>query len=126
MTPRATALTRTPRDAYSIASERVTAASPPLVRAASAEGLLLSAWSTRLVLMLTTWPLPWVTICRIARWVMWKNPARFTAVTAAIVLGRVIGEGLADVDPGVVDQAVDPPEAIQRLLHHALAVSGSP
>ena len=32
MTPSETALTRTPRDAYSIASERVTAASPPLVR----------------------------------------------------------------------------------------------
>jgi hypothetical protein len=33
MTPGATAFTRTPREAYSIASERVTAASPPLVRA---------------------------------------------------------------------------------------------
>ena len=32
MTPSETAFTRTPRDAYSIASERVTAASPPLVR----------------------------------------------------------------------------------------------
>src|SRR6266542_1156882 len=31
MTPRATALTRMPRDAYSVASERVTATSPPLV-----------------------------------------------------------------------------------------------
>ena len=59
MTPRATALTRTPCDAYSIASERATAASPPLVRAASAAGVL-SAWSTRLVLTLTTCPLPWV------------------------------------------------------------------
>ena len=83
MTPRDTALTRTPRDAYSIASDRVTAASPPLVRAASADGLVLSAWSTRLVEMLTTWPPPWVTICCTARWVTWKNPARFTAVMAA-------------------------------------------
>jgi hypothetical protein len=38
ITPRATALTRTPRDAYSIASERVTAASPPFVSEASADG----------------------------------------------------------------------------------------
>jgi hypothetical protein len=36
-----------------------------------------------LVVMLTMWPLPWSTICRIARWVMWKNPARFTALIAA-------------------------------------------
>jgi hypothetical protein len=28
-------------------------------------------------------PLPWVTIWRMARWVMWKNPVRFTAVIAA-------------------------------------------
>ena len=34
---------RSPRDAYSMASERVTATSPPLVRAGSAEGLVLSA-----------------------------------------------------------------------------------
>src|SRR3954451_15884442 len=40
ITPRETALTRIPRDAYSIASDRVTAASPPLVRAGSAAGLL--------------------------------------------------------------------------------------
>ena len=82
MIPRETALTRTPCDAYSIASERVTATSPPLVRAASAAGLVRSAWSTRLVLTLTMWPPPWVTICRMARCVMWKNPARFTAVIA--------------------------------------------
>ena len=47
---------RTPRDAYSMASERVTATNPPLVRAAALRPLL-SAWSTRLVLMLTMWPL---------------------------------------------------------------------
>jgi hypothetical protein len=69
-TPGATALTRMPRDAYSIASERVTAASPPLVRAVRAAGDPLLAWSARLVVMLTTWPAPWMSICRIARWVM--------------------------------------------------------
>jgi hypothetical protein len=57
-------LTRTPRDAYSVASERVTTASPPLVCAASADGVVLLAWSTRLVVTLTTWPLPWLTIRR--------------------------------------------------------------
>ncbi len=42
------------RDAYSIANERVAAARPPLVSATSADGFLLSAWSTRLDVMLTT------------------------------------------------------------------------
>ena len=43
MTPRETALARTPREAYSMASDRVTASSPPLVSTASAEGRVLSA-----------------------------------------------------------------------------------
>jgi NAD(P)-dependent dehydrogenase (short-subunit alcohol dehydrogenase family) len=38
---------------YSIASDRVTASSPPLVRAASAAGTAAIGWSTRLVVMLT-------------------------------------------------------------------------
>jgi hypothetical protein len=46
MTPGAPALTGTPRDAYSVASEGVTAASSPLVSDASAEGDLVLAWST--------------------------------------------------------------------------------
>src|SRR4051794_311332 len=53
MTPSETALARTPPDAYSIASERVTAASPPFVNAVSAAGAWRLAWSTRLVLRLT-------------------------------------------------------------------------
>ena len=57
MIPGATALTRTPCEAYSIASERVMAAKPPLVSATSADGRLLLARSTMLVVMLTTWPL---------------------------------------------------------------------
>jgi hypothetical protein len=59
ITPGATALTRTPRDANSVASERVTASRPPLVSEARAEGASLLAWSTRLAVMLTMWPLPW-------------------------------------------------------------------
>ena len=83
ITPSETAFTRTPREAYSIASERLAATSPPLVRAGSAEGRLLSAWSTREVEMLTTCPLRRATICSMASCVMWKNPARLTAVIAA-------------------------------------------
>ena len=83
ITPSETAFARTPRDAYSIASERVTETSPPLVRATSPAGRPLSAWSTRLVLMFTRWPLAWATIVGMTRWVMWKNPARLTAVIAS-------------------------------------------
>jgi hypothetical protein len=36
------------------------------------------------------------------------------------VLRRVVGEFLADEDPGVVDQRVDSPEPVERLLDHAL------
>jgi hypothetical protein len=37
-----------------------------------------------------------------------------------VVLRRVLGEGLADVEPRVVDQGVDPTEPIERLVDHAL------
>jgi len=53
MTPRATALDRMPRSAYSIASAFVTAFNPPLVSDASADGDCDRAWSTRLVEMFT-------------------------------------------------------------------------
>ena len=56
--PGATALTRTPRVAYSAARARVTASSPPLVSDVSADGRSRSGWSTRLVVMLTMWPPP--------------------------------------------------------------------
>ena len=58
MMPSATALARMPRPAYSMASDLVTALSPPLVRDASADGTAELAWSTRLVEMLTMWPPP--------------------------------------------------------------------
>jgi hypothetical protein len=35
-----------------------------------------------------------------------------------VVCARVVGERLADEDPGVVDQRVDPPEPVERLLDH--------
>jgi len=66
-----------------MASERVTASSPPLVNDASAAGEALLAWSTRLVVTLTIWPPPWPTIWRTTRYAMWKKPVRFTATMAA-------------------------------------------
>jgi hypothetical protein len=48
---------------------------------------------------------------------MWKKQVH--GGDRRVVLERVLGERLLDVDPRVVDQAVDPPEPIERLLDHA-------
>src|SRR5436190_9279612 len=58
MMPGATALTRTPRLANSMARERVTAFSAPLVSAASAAGTPAIGWSTRAAVIETMWPDP--------------------------------------------------------------------
>ena len=54
------------------------ALSPPLVSDASTDGTLELAWSTRLVVIWTTWPLPCFSISAMASCVMWKKPARLT------------------------------------------------
>ena len=119
MTPSETAFTRTPREAYSIASERVTATRPPLVSAASADGRVLSAWSTRLVEMFTTCPPPWSTICRDRQLGDVEEPGEVHGRDRGVVIERVLRERFADVDTGVVDQRVDPPEPIASLLDGA-------
>ena len=83
MIPGETALTRMPREAYSTANDRVAAASPPLVSAASTEGACEFATSARVAEMLTTWPPYRLTISAMTRWVSQKNPVRFTPVTRA-------------------------------------------
>lgn len=55
MTPGATALTRIPRVAYSMASDHDAAFKPPFVTAASTAGKVWVGWSTRLAVMLMTW-----------------------------------------------------------------------
>ena len=72
-----------PREAYSMASDLVAAASPPLVSAVSTEGALELALSTRVVVMLTTWPWPRFSISATARWVSQKNPVRLTPTISA-------------------------------------------
>ena len=120
MTPGATAFTRTPREAYSMASDRVAATNPPLVSEARADGRS----------------------CRVVD----EAGTDVDDVTAALgqhladdalgdveeacqvhrrdrpkVVERVVGEWLADEDAGVVDQGVDPSEPTDGLLHHALS-----
>ena len=83
MMPGETALTRMPRAAYSTASDRVAAASPPLVSAVSTAGVLESATSAKVAETLTTWPPYRVAISAMTHWVSQKNPARLTPVTVA-------------------------------------------
>ena len=117
-------MTRTPRDAYSIASERVTAASPPLVRATRAEGRSLlgvvdeAGGDVDDVAAALVDHLPDRALGDV------EEPGQVHGGDRGVVVGRVIREGLADEDPGVVDQAVDPSEPIERLLHHALGRLG--
>jgi hypothetical protein len=49
-----------------------------------------------------------------------EEPGEVHGGDRGIVVQCVLREGLADVDPGVVDQAVDPSEPVERLPHHAL------
>ena len=56
MIPSETALTRTPRKAYSTARDLVAAARPPLVSAARAAGASAFATSAKVAEMFTTWP----------------------------------------------------------------------
>ena len=120
MMPGATAFTRMPRLAYSIASDLVAASRPPLVRDASTDGTPLMAWSTRLVVMFTTWPPPCFTISAMARCVMWKKPARLTPSDRREVGLGVLGERLGDEDAGVVDQRIDAAEPGHGFGDHAL------
>ncbi len=82
MTPSETALNCSPRDAYSMASERVTATSPPFGKSAQCRrpGAVSLIHKTRGDVDDVT--STWLTICGIVRCVIWKNPARFTAVIA--------------------------------------------
>ena len=102
MMPGATALTRMPLSAYSIASDRVTASSPPLVRDASADGTPFTGWPTSVVVRFTTCPPPCASICRTARCVTWKNPARFTDTTRAKSASVYSVNGLATNIPALL------------------------
>ena len=70
--------------------------------------------------MLTMWPPPCATICPMTRWVMWKNPARFSAVIAAKSSSVYSVNGLAMKMPALLTSAVDAPEPLERLIDDAL------
>ena len=116
--PRARRRSPAPRAARLRASDRVAAAIPPFVSDASVEGRVPSAWSTRLVVMLTTWPPPCSTIGARTSCVMWKKRPGSGHRRREVVL-RVIREGLADEDARVVHEGVDAAEPVGRRGHHA-------
>ncbi len=66
-----------------MASDLVAAARPPLVSEVRTDGALESATSTRVVVMLTTWPVPLVSMSVTASCVSRKNPVRLTPMTVA-------------------------------------------
>ena len=66
-----------------MASDRVAAARPPLVSAASTAGVPEFATSARVAETLTTWPPYRLAISAMARWVTQKNPVRSTPTTVA-------------------------------------------
>ena len=112
-----TALTRMPQEAYSMASDRVAAARPPLVSAARTAGVPEFAESATVAETLTTWPPCRVAISAMARCVSQKNPVRLTPDHAGVVSGGVVGERLGDEDARVVDEGVDaaePSAALRR------------
>ncbi|MNO01711.1 hypothetical protein D3C81_2219370 [compost metagenome] len=56
---------------------------PPLVSEASTDGTPSIAWSTRLVVTLTIWPLAFFSISAIASCEIWKKPLMLVATTCA-------------------------------------------
>ena len=85
--PGETALTRMPREAYSIANDLVAAATPPLVSAVSTDGALRQPEESHYI----------------------------DAHDRSVVRSGVVGERLGDVGTGVIDQRVDAPEAREGL-----------
>src|SRR5262249_56355316 len=99
MIPGETPFTRIPKEAYSMASDRVAAASPPFVSAVSTAGVLELATSARVAVTLTTWPPYRLAISAMARWVTPEEPGEVDPDGRRVVGGGLSREGPADA-PG--------------------------
>ena len=109
-----------PRFAYSIASDLVAAFRPPFVSEASTDGTPAIAWSTRLVVICTTWPLPLLLHLGDGELRDVKEAGDVDAEHRRVIGLGVLGERLGDENAGVVDQRVDAPEP-----GHASAIARS-
>ena len=120
MTPRETALTLTPREANSIANDRVTAFRPPFVRDASAAGVLLCCVFDQARRDVDDMAgslgehLPNDALGDV------EEPGEVHCRGRDVVIDRVVRKGLSDEDARIVDQGVDPAEPLDRLLHDPL------
>ena len=124
MTPSETALTRSLRDAYSGASERVTATSPHFGegRQRGGSGAVGMVHETRGdVHDVTATAADHLRDCPLGDV---EEPGQVHRGDREVVIKCVIGEGLANVDSCVVDQGVDPTEPIERVVDHSLGSFG--
>ena len=112
MMPGATALTRMPRAAYSMASDLVTAFRPPLVSDASADGTLLIGVVDQAGGDVDDVPAALRQHRRDGALGELEEPAQVDPEDQVVVVGGVLGERLGDEDAGVVDQRVDPAELV--------------
>src|SRR6266478_467231 len=108
--PGATAFTRIPRFAYSIASDLVAPFRLPFVSEASTDGMRASALSTRFVVICTTWPATPLLHLGDGELCDVKEPVDVDAHDRPVVGLGVLGERFGDEDAGVVDERVDAPE----------------
>ena len=115
MMPGATALTRIPLSAYSIARERVTASSPPLVSDASADGTPLTGWPTSVVVRFTMCPPPLCEHLPNGPLSDVEEPGKVDPRDVAEVGLGVLCERLGDEHAGVIDQRVDPAKPLDRV-----------
>ena len=83
-----------------------------------------SAAPTIAAVMLTIWPEPACSIRAAARCVMWKKPARLTAVAVAKSASRIVDERLGNEDAGIVHQRVDASIALDGRADDALGSVG--
>ena len=75
-------------------------------------------------MLVTLPPMPCVSICLTASWVMKMNPSRLVETKRAKILGRVVREGLGGEDARIVDEMVDRAEPVDRGLRHFLGRRG--
>ena len=125
MTPGETALTRIPQCAYSIANDRVAAATPPLVSEVKTDGTSELAESTRVVVTFTMWPPPLLQHLGDDPLSQSEEPREVDADDECVVFGGVVGERLRHEDTGNVGEGVDATETLEcsRLMTRSIVAA---
>ena len=104
-TPGATAFTRMPSLAYSIARCWVIVSKPPLAIIGTAAVTPRTGLRARAaVIVITLPPVCCANICLMASRVTYRKPSRFVETNNIKVVGRVVREQLGEENPRVIDQ----------------------